>query len=102
MTVKTPKYWETEEFQPLVEAETAFGHKVKVPENLLDIWAIWERRKTYVLQDLERAKADGWFKAKIHRMIPQDLKRVFFEQYKPTPMDDICPPNCRKGYKKQS
>ena len=79
--VQTPKYWENPEFQPLVEAETAFGHKVKIPKNLLNIWEMRERQKPYILPDLERAKADGWFKAQIDRMVPQDLKRVFFEQY---------------------
>ena len=82
--IQTPKYWENKEFQPLVEAETAFGHKVKIPKNLLDIWEMRERQKPYILPDLERAKADGWFAPVLTRrkMVQQDIKRVYYEQYK--------------------
>ena len=38
MEIKTPGYWNEEKFQPLLETETVYGHKVKVPEIFMDLW----------------------------------------------------------------
>ena len=36
--VKTPKYWEGERYQPLIEEETIYGNKVKIPKRFLSCW----------------------------------------------------------------
>lgn len=81
MAVKTPSYWLEEKYQPLVEAETAFGNKVLIPQSLMDTWEMWERNKHLVLPTVERAKAAGWFKKSLRNQKYQDLMRVYFEQY---------------------
>ena len=42
MAVKTPKEWQEERFQPLVEATTFYGNKVMIPEKCLFAWEIAE------------------------------------------------------------
>ncbi len=36
--VKTPKYWQEEKYQPLVEVKTIYGNTVKIPERSKDSW----------------------------------------------------------------
>ena len=81
MAVQTPGYWQEEKYQPLVEVETAYGNKVKIPESLLDTLKIWKHRKEEILRNIEQAKAEGFFKKTIHNQNKQDLKRVYFEQF---------------------
>ena len=78
--VKTPKYWESELFQPLIEVETAYGNKVKIPKMYTNGWqtakmakAESERLGLDILDGLERDKeVDSLY---------YDLERVFLEIY---------------------
>ena len=36
--IKTPKHWEGERYQPLVEAETVHGNKVMIPKRFMPYW----------------------------------------------------------------
>ena len=36
--VNTPKYWEEEKYQPLIEVKTIFGNMVRIPERFKDSW----------------------------------------------------------------
>ena len=81
MQVKTPEYWQEAEFQPLVEVQTAYGNKVKIPQSLLNMWNKWEQRKGKFPLNVERAKAAGLFQKTIHNRVNQDILRVYYEQY---------------------
>ena len=81
MAVKTPSYWQEDKYQPLVEAQTAYGNKVLIPQSLTDTWAMWESRREEILGRLEQVIADGWFDKSLRNPKYQDLKRVYFEQY---------------------
>ena len=78
--VKTPKYWESELFQPLIEVETAYGNKVEIPKMYFNGWqtakmekAEAERLGLDILDGLERDKeVDSLY---------YDLERVFLEIY---------------------
>ena len=78
--VKTPKYWESELFQPLIEVETAYGNKVEIPKMYSNGWqtakmekAEAERLGLDILDGLERDKeVDSLY---------YDLERVFLEIY---------------------
>ena len=48
MVVKTPKYWQEEKYQPLVEVETAYGNKVKIPEKLKISYEMAKNRKEHI------------------------------------------------------
>lgn len=81
MLIKTPDYWQEEKYQPLVEAETAYGHKVKIPKNLQDIWNKTASLKGKYPPNVELAKAAGYFaKPKRHRE-RRDIIRVYYEEY---------------------
>ena len=47
-TVKTPEYWKKEQFQPLIEVETAYGNKVKIPEKLKVSYEVAKKRKAFI------------------------------------------------------
>lgn len=79
--VLTPSYWQEEQYQPLVEVETAYGNKVRIPQSLLSTWAMWEEGKQLILPNIEQAKAAGWFEPSKRNPAYRDLKRVFFELY---------------------
>ena len=43
--VKTPKHWEGERYQTLVEVETIYGNKVSIPKRYMSCWHT--ARQTY-------------------------------------------------------
>ena len=78
--IATPKYWEEERFQPLVEAETINGHKVKIPKNFLDGWEM-ERLAQQDMKEQGLAQTHGLENLKEQRPIAYDMVRVFLEIY---------------------
>ena len=58
MAVQTPSYWKEEKYQPLVEVETAYGNKVKIPERYLPLWKGHQMSKQVAIQHFEQAIAD--------------------------------------------
>ena len=81
MAVKTPSYWQEEKYQPLVEAETAYGHKVKIPKNLHGIWEKTASLKGRYPRDVEMAKAAGFFTRTLHNRVNQDILLVYYEEF---------------------
>ena len=81
MAVQTPSYWQEEKYQPLVEAITAYGNKVLIPEKLTVCWEIEQERKKYLDRDKPAVK-DGYLK---ELMGPQEMRlhgiQVFWEIY---------------------
>ena len=54
--VKTPLYWKKEEFQPLVEVETLYGNKVKIPSRSKESWDfLTNMSKTIISEQGRRA-----------------------------------------------
>lgn len=58
MAIKTPSYWKEEKYQPMVEAETAYGNRVEIPQNLQDIWERTASLKGRYPKDVQRANWD--------------------------------------------
>ena len=81
MAIKTPSYWQEEKYQPLVEAETAYGNKVEIPQNLQDVWEMVASLKGRFPKDVEHAKAEGFFKRTIHNRVKQDVWLVYYEEF---------------------
>ena len=77
--VKTPKYWEDELFQPLIEVETAYGSKVKIPKRYINGWQTAKMEKAEA-ERLGLGVLDGLENEEIAPMY-YDLERVFFEIY---------------------
>ena len=89
MAVQTPSYWAEERYQPLIEVETAYGNKVKIPESFQ---TCWEEIKTMAqkAQNLsQQAKVDSleYIKDTLESMIQKrgkiaaDFGRVMLEIY---------------------
>ena len=55
--VNTPKYWEEEKYQPLIEVETIYGNTVKIPERFKDSWEFLMQSCAKVIS--EQGKANG-------------------------------------------
>lgn len=54
--VKTPAYWKEDQFQPLVEAETLYGNKVKIPSRSKESWDfLTNMSKTIISEQGRRA-----------------------------------------------
>ena len=81
MAIKTPSYWQEEKYQPLVEAETAYGNKVKIPKSLQDIWERTASLKGRYPKNVERAKAAGFFKLESRNKVNWDILRVYYEEF---------------------
>ena len=81
MAIKTPSYWQEEKYQPLVEAETAYGNKVEIPQNLQNIWELTASLKGRYPKDVERAKAAGFFKRTTHNRVKRDILLVYYEEF---------------------
>ena len=81
MEIKTPSYWQEEEYQPMVEVETAYGNMVAIPQNLQDIWEDVARLKGKYPKDVERAKEAGFFKRTIHNRVKRDVLLVYYEEF---------------------
>jgi hypothetical protein len=77
--IKTPKYWEKERYQPLVEVETVHGNKVMIPKKFIDGWQTAKLTK----QEADRLGLDplGGSNAQILNPLYQDLERVYHEIY---------------------
>ena len=84
MNIATPSYWQEERFQPLVEVQTAYGNKVKIPENCLPLWEMLSKyNKEKAAQYYEQVIADGSFDSRkpIRNKTAHDLIKVFVEKY---------------------
>lgn len=81
MEVKTPSYWQKEEYQPLVETETAYGNKVKIPERCLIDWNAFQYNKEIAIKAFKQAIADGLYEGDRRRKFGLDLRKVFIESY---------------------
>ena len=81
MAVKTPSYWQEEKYQPMVEAETAYGNKVEIPQNLQAIWNRTASLKGKYPKDVEQAKAAGFFKRKTRNRANWDILLVYYEEF---------------------
>lgn len=85
MAVKTPECWKEAEYQPLVEVETAYGNKVKIPESSLILWQMYRHGKNGVerhREQFEREIAAGLYQTKDRRYKRvNDLRKVFVEKY---------------------
>lgn len=81
MAVQTPSYWKEAKYQPLIEETTAYGNKVLIPQSLLRTWKAFERLQKAGPVDIERAKAEGFFKPNYRNRLQTDLKKVYFELY---------------------
>ena len=84
--VNTPKYWTNEIFQPLVEVETAYGNKVKIPKEFLNGWQTAKmqredilRRKLEPLAILMVGEDEN--PDKENNPMYFDLEQVFYEIY---------------------
>ena len=78
--VKTPKYWNDEDLQPLVEATTSKGNKVMIPKKFINGW------ETARLRDEDAKKRgldplDGLENIKEMQPMSYDLEKVYFEIY---------------------
>ena len=49
MAVKTPKEWQEERFQPLVEATTFYGNKVMIPQGYQCAWEMAELEVKFLM-----------------------------------------------------
>ena len=81
MAIKTPSYWQEEKYQPLVEAETAYGNKVEIPQNLQNVWEQIASLKGRYPKDVEQAKAAGFFKRTTHNRAKRDILLVYYEEF---------------------
>ena len=81
MAIKTPSYWKEEKYQPLVEAETAYGNIVEIPQNLQDIWKRTASLKGKYPKDVEQAKAVGFFERKTRNRENWDILLVYYEEF---------------------
>ena len=79
-TVSYPKYWEDELFQPLIEVETAYGNKVKIPKRYINGWQTAKMEKAEA-ERLGLGVLDGLEVDEEIAPMYYDLKRVFFEIY---------------------
>ena len=82
MEIKVPSYWQEEKYQPMVEAETAYGNKVKIPQNLKDIWERTASLKGRYPKDVEQAKAVGFFRRTTHNRVKRDVLLVYYEEFR--------------------
>lgn len=78
--IKTPKYWEKDRYQPLVETETAYGNKVKIPKCFMNGWKTakltFEHCTSRGVNPL-----DGLEILEETQPMSYDLERVFYEIY---------------------
>ena len=81
MAIKTPIYWQEEKYKPMVEVETAYGNKVKIPKNLQNIWEMVASLKGKYPKDVEQAKSVGFFKRTIHNRLKRDVMLVYYEEF---------------------
>ena len=82
MAVQTPSYWTEERYQPLIEVETAYGNKVKIPERYLPLWEMAQMGKETTIQHYEQAIAAGSYDKPTKRAkFAIDLRKVFVEKY---------------------
>ena len=81
MAVQTPSYWQEEEYQPLIEVETAYGNKVKIPERCLIDWNAFHDNKERAIKAFEQATVDGLYEGDKRRKFGVDLRKVFIESY---------------------
>ena len=79
--IQTPKYWEEDWYQPLVEVTTIYGNPVKIPERWRSIWEFDQE-----LMEQGRESREG-YAAGLKQVIEMrgynaaDLARVFLEIY---------------------
>ena len=86
MAVQTPSYWAEERYQPLIEVETAYGNKVKIPKDFVSCWEMWLRNKEETIEIFAREKARGWGRKETpnprrRAIIARDYQKVFIEDY---------------------
>ena len=84
MAVQTPTYWQEEEYQPLVEAKTAYGHTVQIPKLFEENWKIYTHQRETMLMYWQQGRHRGYL---IETSNPRhkwavDLQRTFLEVYK--------------------
>lgn len=53
-SVKTPRYWQSEEFQPLVEVKTIYGNKVRIPSLFKESWDILTNMSESIISEQGR------------------------------------------------
>ena len=84
MAVKTPTYWQEEKYQPLIEVETAYGNKVKIPESLIQCWELEKTIKKDLDKKPQEVKAGYLLEIKKPHDSRWDLTKVFtsFTEYK--------------------
>ena len=83
MAVTTPSYWQEEQYQPLIEVETAYGNKVKIPEKLLLAWKYRQQMMESMVKQYGQEKADTLIKERVpKRKHGKVLYKVFLEEYK--------------------
>ena len=78
--VKTPKYWNDEVFQPLIEVKTVNGNSVKIPKKFTNGWQMAQMVKEAMVED-GLDPLDG---LEIHaetNPLYYDLERVYYEIY---------------------
>ena len=79
-SIKTPEYWEDPLFQPLIEVETAYGNKVKIPNKFINGWQTAKMTK----EDMEKRGLDPLDGLEIDKEINPlyyDLELVYYEIY---------------------
>lgn len=81
MAVQTPSYWKEEKYQPLVEVETAYGNKVKIPERCLIDWEAFQDHPEIAIKAFKQALKDGLYEGDKRRKFGVDLRKVFIESY---------------------
>ena len=83
MAVKTPSYWLEEKYQPLVEAETAYGNKVLIPQLYAENWELYQATKELMLEFWQRGQAAGYLAPTDNprQKWAVDLMRTFLEVY---------------------
>lgn len=82
MEIKVPSYWQEEKYQPMIEAETAYGNKVKIPQILLENWEEIARLKGRYPKDVEQARAVGFFRRTTHNRVKRDTLLVYYEEFR--------------------
>ena len=86
-SVKTPKYWQREEFQPLVEEKTIYGNKVRIPSRFKDSWDFLTNMSENII--LEQGRLAGLRTIKelmatetqMTSKLREDFCKVFAESY---------------------
>lgn len=83
MAVQTPSYWQEEQYQPLVEATTAYGNKVQIPTLYARNWEHYQAQKEMLMEDWQQGKALGFLKPTDNprKKWAVDLMRTFLEVY---------------------